>query len=843
VSLLATAQGRRAARLLELPAVLRLVANRCATQRGREQLLALEPLTDPEALADLWAHVRELMLLTEQGGGLPLGDLLELRAAIGPDRPHAGPLDPPVLAGIGAACLSLATVREAVLALGPRLPRSAALLASTASPRALGVHLAAALEPDGRIKDGASPKLAALRRAVTAAAVRVREVARREMARAVEHEWAGGPELVLRGERYCIPVTARHRRHVAGVMHDRSETGATIFVEPLAVVEAANELQEARLSAQEEERRIIAALNQEIAGRAPELLALYERVVVLDAVRARALWGVHEGGWAPQLLAPGSGVLALSGFRHPLLNAGLAAAGRAHELIPLDLELGPSDRVLLVSGPNAGGKTVAMKAVGLAVLMAQSGIPLPARAAPRLTLQERVLMDLGDEQSIADALSSFSAHLTNLREIVKLANASSLVLLDEVGGGTDPEEGIALARAVLETLVARRATTVATTHYGQLKAMIHQAPGFRNASMAYDAQELRPRFQLVLDVPGSSHALEIAQRIGLPAEIVERARALVGDETLRLDALLSEMEAQRAALAAALAEAEQQALAARHTRQHYEALAAEVRQTRRQRLDEAQRQAAGIVRGARARIERLLAQMRSAAEREAAQRETARRDTGAGAGADAGAAAGAGLVPGAAPASSPGRDTLAAAAERARAEADALAEQLDRELSGRAARAAALSPARLLAGEWVLHRGLGKEGRIVAVRGGRVTLEVDGLRVVAGPDDLAAAAPADPADSPPQAGQVRALLTDLPRGPAVQIDVRGRDVEDAWDAVDKELDRCVAAGVATVEVIHGKGTGRLRRGLAERLQRDPRVRGAQLGGEGGADDGCTVVRL
>lgn len=822
MSLFATAEGRRAGRLLEFGDVLRQIAAWGLTQRGRELVQLLEPSADPRALDQLWAHVGELTRLLQDADDLPLGEIADLDAVLGEQRGSTGPLDPSELAQIGTACLVLSQVLEAAAERAPRLPHTWSLLEGCQSPRGLADQLAAALENDGRVKDSASPRLAALRKAMLAAQSRVRDAARREMARAIQHGWTDAPELVVRGEHHCVPLVARHRRSLPGIIHDRSDTGATLFVEPIAVVEAANALQQVRLLAHEEERRIVAALNEAVASRAPQVLQLYQRVAVLDALRARAVWGRRHEGHLPEREAPGSGVLQLQGFRHPLLRAGLAAAGREGDLVPLDLELRPGDRVLLVSGPNAGGKTVAMKAVGLAVLMAQSGIPLPARTPPRLSVFSHVLMDLGDEQSIADALSSFSAHVTHLRGILELADTHSLVLLDEVGGGTDPAEGVALARATLEELAARGATTLATTHYGQLKAMVEQTPGFRSASMDFDGDRLRPRFRLLLDVPGSSHALAIAERIGLPGPLLTRARALLGDEALRLDALLRDMERQRGELSLARDEANRALEQSKAARTQYESMAQELRRSRRERLDEAQRQAEGIVRGARARIERLLADLRRAGE--------------------------AAPAPGGVP--TPGLPPPASAvdpravAERARDQVDALASQLARELAGRAQRGRGPTP-RVAVGEVVRHRGLGRTGRIVELRDGRVLLDVGGRRIVAGPEDLIAPDAEELSQLPaaPAAGRVRTHL-DVPSAKeASSVDVRGMVVEDAWEAVDRAVDRCLTAGLGRLEVIHGKGTGRLRRALMERLRRDPRVAAATLGAEGTDDDGVTLVQL
>lgn len=803
VHLLATDEGRRAARILEWDRLLERVAAHAALTRAADRVRALVPIADAARLREDWAWVEEVRVLLEHGDEIPLGTIADLHDLVGPERQDHGLLDGEQLAAVAGAARTLGEMLEGVRDRGDRLPRTARCLRGTESPLPLADRLQAALEPDGRLKDSASPRLGGLRRLAAAADARVREAARREMEKASAGGHTMSGEIVLRGTRLCIPVRAGARTRVPGIVHDRSGTGGTLFIEPMAVVEAGNELAEARLAVEEEERRILVELNRAVAERTPHLLELFERAVQIDAVRARARWGRQNGGEIPQLGDRADAPIRLHAFRHPLLRESLEAAGRAQDLVPLDLFLDDA-RMLLVSGPNAGGKTVALKSMGLAALMAQSGIPLPCTSPPRLPIFDHVLCDVGDEQSIADALSSFSGHLAHLQRILELSTTRSLVLLDEIGGGTDPQEGVAIARALLEHLAARGVRTLVTTHYGQLKALVQEDRSFRHASMEFDHEALLPRFSLRLDVPGASHALEIAERMGLPDEVLARARALVGDDRLRLDELLRTMEQTRLEAEQARDELRREIDENKSSRQKYDQLVREMKQNRRVRLDEAEREAEGIVRNARKRVEKLLQEIREAG----------------------------------------GSEQAVEAARRAREEIETKADQLRTRLDQRQKPQSPRRPARIEIGALARHAQLEKVGRIVEIRGERITLEVGGTRLVARADQLVAPdAVEEAALQRPVEGTIRTQLVDASPVASTQVDVRGYDVDDAWRLVDRAVDRCLVTGMRELEVVHGKGTGKLRQVLGERLGRDPRIRSAQLGGGGRFDDGVTLVQL
>jgi len=803
-SLLRTAEGRRAAGILEWDRVLDSVAGYAALDRAAAALRAAAPVDDIDFLRERWRWVEEILRELDRGEEVPLAPFFDLETLLGDEREDSGPLGGEELAAIAGAAGALAELLVHVRAHGDKLTHTARHLRGSEDPTPLADRLNAALEPDGRLRDDASPRLRGLRRAADAAEARVRDVARHSMQRAAESGHTTSGELVVRGTRLCIPVRAGARKQVPGIVHDRSGTGGTLFVEPMGVVEAGNELAECRIAVEDEERRILVELNRAVAAHVEPLLDLFRRAVELDEVRARARWGHSHDAAVPQLERSPHAPLRLEGFRHPILRDSLQSVGRVEELVPLDLRL-DDGRVVLVSGPNAGGKTVTLKSIGLATLMAQANIPLPCLHPPRLPVVDHVLVDVGDEQSIENALSSFSAHLQHLQAILELAGERSLILLDEIGGGTDPEEGVALARAILEDLSRRRCRSFVTTHYGQLKALVEEDDAFRHASMAFDNEALRPLFELRLDLPGASHALEIAERMELPSTVLARARELLGDDRIRLDELLRSMEAARNEAESVRAELQEQLDKSKLSQQHYDGLARDLKQKRKTRLSEAEREAEGIIRNARRRVERLLQDIREAG----------------------------------------GSDDAVEAARVARESIEEDSKRLQERLERRQPPERREDrPARIEEGALVRHRDLGSVGKIVEVRGDRVRLEIGGARVVARVDQLVAPdAEETEFANRPREGTIRTQLVDASPLASTQVDVRGYDVEDAWRLVDRAVDRCLITGMRELEVVHGKGTGRLRAVLGQRLHEDPRIREASVGAGGRLDDGVTVVHL
>jgi DNA mismatch repair protein MutS2 len=790
----------RAVELLELPEILARLASIAASEPGKARCLALEPVDDADEVARRQALTSEAGRLLEESAEPELANVYDVREAAAVAA-RGSTLDAPTLRAIAVSVDAALAARAAIEPVDgvPGLVE----LARRIEPSLSGISepIARAVEDDGSdLRDGASPALRRLRRELREGrgriAERLRALARDPSLR--EHlsedfvtERAGRPVLALR---------ASARGAVPGIVHDSSGSGQTLFVEPFAVVEDSNRLREAESAEREEVVRILRELSATVGERADALAALVEAVGELDLCVAR---GDLSRRWRGTPVTPGDGVVLL-GARHPLLDPASA--------VPIDLA--PGDlRAVVISGPNTGGKTVALKTLGLAALLHQCGLRPPAEQA-ELPVFDQVLADIGDDQSIAMSLSTFSAHVRSLVSILERATGRSLVLLDELAAGTDPVEGAALARALLGRLRAQARLTVTTSHYPELKEWASATDGVANAATGFDPETEEPLYRIALGRPGTSHALRIAARLGLPPELVDEARVQVAPERLRIAELLAEAETaeeraaaerERAADARSAAEAARRAADAR-----VEELEREIDRVRASAQAERERALAAAeaeLGGTKAELDALRAEIRTARRLE---RERRRATT-----------------------------TTALAKERER----------DRRLGAASERAAhvgrvlraADEPLRVTAplapGDPVVAPALGVRGTIdEIVRGDAVVVGRGGLRVrvpVArlrpDPDARAEAEPADGVT----------VRTPTPTHAPSELDLRGRTAQEAREAVRTFVDVAALAGRDELRVIHGRGTGAIRAAVRDELGRHPLVSSH----ESDSADGATVVRL
>ena len=623
---------------LEFPAALERVAAHAAGPLGAARVKARTPATDPAAIRAALAQVAELaaLLLTDDTiRAEPVPDLalaLELLQVAG------SALEGAALAGLGRGLAAARVVAADLGRLADRAPRTAALRVDP-PPKELEQRLVKSLDPEGRVQDGASRALARARQAVRDA--RDRLVARLDaiLGGLDPSDRAPDASVTLRGGRYVIPVRTTARAKIGGIIHDESATRSTVFLEPPEVIELGNALRAAEAEEQREVLRVLRELTELLRPHRDAIAAAWDMCLAFDDLCARARYAVEVNGFAPAIC---TGPLAIRNGRHPLLTSPPdptspsfvpplheVERGPGGEVVPFDLALAPDEFTVLVSGPNTGGKTVLIKAVGLLCLMAQSGIIPPIGPQSALPVFDAVFADIGDRQSIAASLSTFSAHVAALRDILARAGAEggSLVLLDEIGSGTDPAEGGALAAAVLKTLTRRRAVTLATTHLGALKQLAAETVGIVNASLQFDAQTLTPTYRLLKGVPGRSYGLAIARRLGIAGDVLELAERAVPDAERALDALLATVEARAREL-----EAKARELADRETAQHDDAarlerrgeeVAAREREVsgRARSLErEAREQARAYLLEARKKVEEALGRARAAVD-EATARE------------------------------------------------------------------------------------------------------------------------------------------------------------------------------------------------------------------------------
>lgn len=788
--------------VLELPVVLERLAAETATPQGGALAAALTPSPEAGEVGRRQELTEQACLLLERGVRPGLGGVVDVREDAG-HAARGSVLAPPALHRVARSVEVTLAARSELSAYRETAPALADLL-DPVDPGLAGIATAVrrAITDEGdAVRDDASPHLASLRRELRSGRQRIADALHR-IARAAGSDDALQEAFVTeRAGRPVLAVKASSRSKVPGIVHDASGSGQTLFVEPFPVVELSNRLSEVAGAEREEVERILRELSGLVGEREPELGILVEATASLDLAVAR---GVLSRGWHGAAVTVGDDVRLL-GARHPLLDPARA--------VPVDLDLGAA-RALVVSGPNTGGKTVALKTLGLAALLHQSGLRPPAARA-ELPVFDQVLADIGDEQSIEMSLSTFSGHLRNIVSILDAATRRTLVVLDELASGTDPVEGSALAQAVVERLARQARLTVVTTHYAELKEWASAAEVALNAGTALDPESGAPSYRLALGRPGTSQALRIAERLGLDPDVIEDARSRIAPDRLRIDELVAEAEAaeraaqvaldrasaERAAAAAATARAE---AAEARLEQEIEAVQASAERERQLAVERAERDLAE----ARKELEALREEIRVARRRE---KERSRA------------------------VSAPPR---AAAAERER----------DRRLgaasarSERAARAIReLEPppvtAPLAAGDPVEAPEIGVWGTIAAIEGDQAeVLGRGGLRVRVPLQRLRPARVAVEKELPPSAVSIRAAArSDVPD----ELDVRGRTAQEAREAVRAFVDDASLAGRTEVRVIHGRGTGAVRKAVREELSSHPLV----ASHVSDSADGATVVRF
>lgn len=609
--------------------------------------------------------------------------------------------------------------------------------------------------------------------------------------------------ITQRSGRYVLPLRAEFKGRIKAVIHDQSASGATLFIEPLTVVEWNNRYKELQLTERDEIRRVLHALSQRVAEHGEVLNTMIEAMAELDLACMCAKYAEDLRASQPELLRfdpkpekqhPGS-TIQLIQARHPLLNPAT--------VVPIDIELDAQTFALVITGPNTGGKTVTLKTVGLLALMAQSGLQIPALSGSRLSIFRDIFADIGDEQSIEQSLSTFSGHITQLVAILKRADSHSLVLLDELGAGTDPQEGSALAMAVLTHLLGRRITSMVATHYPELKAYAHTTPGVVNASVEFDLKTLQPTYHLTIGLPGRSNALAIAERLGLRQDIIEAARHEINPADLRAEDLLDEIHRQRDL-------ARESRVAADRARQEAEVLRDEIAT----QLDTIEDERVKILDGAHQQAGRELDKLRDELEGLRLELARARQPL----------------------------QVVEDVEEVIEAIEVEVAQPVERKIPVKKIKQPT-GPIRL--GEKVRLKSIDQEGIVTSLGENDLEVQVGVLRVRARKTDVLRKSVSE--EQPFQASEPveRIGRTSLPTvdSPGVELDIRGQRVEDALEALQRYLERAYLAGLPYVRIIHGKGTGKLRMVIRKELGESAHVRRWESGGETEGGDGVTVAML
>ncbi|HET9497520.1 MAG TPA: endonuclease MutS2 [Candidatus Limnocylindria bacterium] len=775
-------------RVLEFGAITERLAARTAFAPSRELAEALLPVGDAVHVGLLQDQTDEAVRLLELHPDATIGGARDVRGPLKRAK-RGGRLAPAELLDVAGTAHAIEQFRRR-LARWPG-PQLGAIRDDLEPVPDLREQIERSIDPAGEILDGASSALKSARRRMRVAQERLRERLN-AMLRSSDLAGAIGDAIVTqRNGRYVIPVRAEAKGRVPGIVHDQSASAATLFIEPMGVVELNNGWIEATLEAAAEEERILESLSRAVESHADSLATSLAALARADLWMARAHLAAELDAVRPKV---SEDALELLSARHPLLGA---------DAVPIDLRLGDrfGYRALVITGPNTGGKTVALKTIGLLALMHQAGLRVPAAGGARLPVFTQVFADIGDEQGIAQSLSTFSSHLRNVVRFLEAAGPHSLVLLDEIGAGTDPTEGSALAMAVVTVLLERGALVAATTHYAELKAFAETQPGVTNAAVEFDVATLRPTYHLSIGLPGASQAFAIAERLGLAPEVLALARERVSSTHASLEETLAAIRRTEAERSKALATAVEERDAARAERDRATTGTERARREAARILAEASRAADSIVLDA----EREAAEVRRASGRRA---KTPAPDS-------------------AAPVAAPRRAKQPLPAE--------LAELTD------LAPEPGLQPR---VGLWGRSRTLGRSGRIAAVSGktGRITLESDGARLVVPGADVEVID--EPTAGPPPRDEA---ADELRRRAAAQLgtslDLRGERVEDALERLAAYLDQALLAGADEAVIIHGAGTGALRRAIREYLADHPRVRGQRRGRREEGGDGATVAEL
>ena len=652
------------------------------------------------------------------------------------------------------------------------------------------------------VLDSASEKLSEIRREMKITYERMMARMQRFISDPGTARMLQEPMITQRNGRNVLPLRAEFKGRIKAVIHDQSSSGATLFIEPLAVVEWNNRYRELELAERDEIRRILAELSQQIAMHSDVLKTMVEVMAALDLAFMCARYAEEIDAAEPILVPfrdvegkhPGS-TIRLFKARHPLLDP--------QHVVPIDVDLDDQTYVLVITGPNTGGKTVTLKTIGLLVLMAQAGLHIPAGSGSTLSLFEDVFADIGDEQSIEQSLSTFSGHVTNIVGILKKSNPRALVLLDELGAGTDPQEGSALARAVLTHLLEHSITSMIATHYPELKAYAHNTPGVSNASVEFDLKTLLPTYHLTIGLPGRSNALAIAERLGLPGSIITAARAEIDPTDLRAEDLLDEIHRQRDL-------ARQSRDAAETAQREAEAIRNELAD----RLDKIEDERFALLEETRQESEGQLTAFRE--ELESLRRQLARA-----------------------------RQPLEVVDQ-----VEETVEELEEEVAQPIIRKTPKKPVRkpkgpLRLGEKVHLRSIDQDGVVTSIGEDEIEVQIGMLRVRSRLSDVVrkveSEEEAQPKKSKPHNGKI--TLPPSHESPGMEVDLRGQRVDEGLDALDRYLEKAYLAGLPFVRIIHGKGTGRLRESVRAALGANPYVARFESGGNTEGGEGVTVAHM
>ena len=787
-------QYEKSAATLELPAILAMLARHAVSDAAKERALAVSPSTDAATVKRLLAETSAARGMMVKRGGPSFSGVKDVRASL--SRADMG------------GCLNIRELMDIAGVLGAaRQARSYAagdgrgnektcidgLFNSLITNRFLEDKITGSIAGEDELADAASPELASIRRLIRAASARVRDALQKIISSPSYAKALQDPIITTRSERYVVPVKAEFKNAVPGLVHDVSASGATLFIEPMAAVKANNELRELRAREKAEVERILMELSADCAEHADDITRDFGILVSLDLIFAKAKLSYEYDGMEPEISGR---AVALRRARHPLLPKDTA--------VPIDLELGGDYDTLVITGPNTGGKTVTLKTIGLMCAMAACGLHLPVADGSCVPVFDAVLADIGDEQSIEQSLSTFSSHMTNIVRILNECGPSTLILFDELGAGTDPTEGAALAISIIEYARARGAVIAATTHYAELKVYATTAKGVMNASCEFDVATLRPTYRLLVGIPGKSNAFAISERLGVPAEIIADAKGRVGTESASFEATIEKLESVRQALERDRGEAQRKLREAEENRKE----SAKIKIELSMRLEKAELKA-------KRDAERIIAEARETAEAAFAEIDEMRARMN--------------------------DEEDHRAANEARA---ALRRRLNEAEESFAEKPAMPEEKRgptrpAVVGDTVELLSMGVKAEVTGInKDGSLSLRAGIMNVTARQEEVRVTE-AQPKKKVASTGNT----TFRQAAVAPELDLRGMETLEAIPVMERYIDSAVMGKLHTVTIIHGKGTGALRQAVQQALRKNKAVKSFRLGRYGEGETGVTVVEL
>ena len=778
---------------LELDRILALLAESAVSGEAKDRCLHLTPSSDPEDVIALQTQTSDACRLMDLRSAPAFQDVRDVRASL--DRAdRGGCLNPKEL-------LSIAGVLRCARAAKEYYDGACAntsldwMFAALTSNRYLEERISGSILSEDEIADAASPELSDIRRHMRIQSAKIKESLQKLISSPSYSKFLRDPIITLRQDRYVVPVKAEFKNEVPGLIHDVSSTGSTFFIEPMSSVNANNALRELLLREKKEIERILAELSAEAAAHRETISQNYTILVELDTIFARAKLSFRMKATAPEIR--NDGCLNLIQARHPLIDA--------KTVVPVSVHLGREFDTLIITGPNTGGKTVTLKTIGLLTLMAECGLHIPAASGSSISVFENVLADIGDEQSIEQSLSTFSAHMRNIVQVVDQCSERSLVLFDELGAGTDPAEGAALAISLIEFCRERGSRIAATTHYAELKVYAMRNPGVTNAACEFDVETLKPTYKLLIGVPGKSNAFAISRRLGLPEDIISSARSMVSQNDLNFEEVLDQLEQQRQQMESARIEAERLRQETMKTQQKSEEYYAQIKKEKEKAEAQARREAQLILDEARRTANSVYEELKALRKQM--------------------------------------KDTADAQGVNAR-QAD-LRRQLNEAEAKLAPKKETLErpkPTReIKAGDTVELLKLGTKATVLNVnKDGSYQLQAGIMKINVRPDEVYLLEN--------ESGQVKQFIDKTRRefknqAQSPELDLRGMDALEASAVLSIFLDNAYMANLQQVRIIHGKGTGVLRKTVHEELKHNKHVKKYRLGIYGEGEDGVTIAEL